>query len=217
SVVPHNKAQPSGKFDTAFENEDIRKLIQTFSYLPESKRNRQRDAYTSLTSSPKTSPGPSSPKFNGDRIDFRRAKSSDNDIIGTTLVSIPADQPSITVSSRYFPTGTDIPPQCLTNCETPNRANGIPAGSLDSSAPPAYDDTDWGQFQARIAAAPDSATYEDLLLLEEFSGPAGPSTQSTDGERIFNVSIALVEVINRRMNKDGKAKLKLAVAGTRVD
>ncbi|PVF92303.1 hypothetical protein CPB86DRAFT_744441 [Serendipita vermifera] len=218
-IVPHNKAHSSAKSDATFESEDIRKLVQTFSHLPESKRNRQRDAYrpTSVTFSPRISLGPGLSHLKSDRGDFRRAKSSENSVMHTIQDNISADQQRIPVSFRHSPMAASTSSQCLTDCEASLTSDGVPTGLVDSSPPPAYDDTDWGRFRARIAAAPTSATYEDLLLLEEFNGPASPLIQSAEGERIFNVSVALVEIINRRKNKEGKAKLKLAVAGTRVD
>ena len=58
--------------------------------------------------------------------------------------------------------------------------------------------------------------FKDLLLLEEIMGPAlgAPSQQRTNFE---DIPLGRVEVLRRRVTKDGRTKLKLALLGVVVD
>ncbi|KAI5122623.1 hypothetical protein M0805_008712 [Coniferiporia weirii] len=60
-------------------------------------------------------------------------------------------------------------------------------------------------------------SYDDLLLLEEILGPAAGSQASDRGTRFEDVPLGKVEVLRRRMTKDGRTKLKLALLGVVVD
>ena len=59
---------------------------------------------------------------------------------------------------------------------------------------------------------------EDLLLLAEVNGEGSSNTRNMGSiEDPFNVSVAPVELLARRVTKEGRAKLKLVIAGVRVD
>jgi hypothetical protein len=60
---------------------------------------------------------------------------------------------------------------------------------------------------------------QDLLLLDEINGPASVVQQRNLGtaEQPLNVSVASVELLHKRTTQDGRFKLKLMLAGLRVD
>ncbi|EJC98314.1 uncharacterized protein FOMMEDRAFT_171216 [Fomitiporia mediterranea MF3/22] len=61
-------------------------------------------------------------------------------------------------------------------------------------------------------------SYDDLLLLEEIMGPATATGQLTHPHTDFDdIPMGKVEVLRRRVTKDGRTKLKLALLGVVVD
>ncbi|KAL5499206.1 hypothetical protein ACEPAH_1724 [Sanghuangporus vaninii] len=59
-------------------------------------------------------------------------------------------------------------------------------------------------------------SYDDLLLLEEIMGPA-IGTPNRQGVVFEDIPLGRVEVLRRRVTKDGRTKLKLALLGVVVD
>ncbi|OCB86621.1 hypothetical protein A7U60_g6300 [Sanghuangporus baumii] len=59
-------------------------------------------------------------------------------------------------------------------------------------------------------------SYDDLLLLEEIMGPA-IGTPNQQQVVLEDIPLGRVEVLRRRVTKDGRTKLKLALLGVVVD
>jgi len=146
-------------------------------------------------------------------------------------LGVPASRFRPTSSTQTsYNTSTDLtsrPPSPTQNEFTTAVAH--PLGSLTanvveyerSSPPPSYEVTEWTAFLDRIQRNPSSATYEDLLLLEEVNGPSSSSSARRMGHgtsnQLLNASVGLIELLHRRTTKDGKAKLKMVLAGQRVE
>ncbi|PAV15180.1 zinc C3HC4 type (RING finger) [Pyrrhoderma noxium] len=60
-------------------------------------------------------------------------------------------------------------------------------------------------------------SYDDLLLLEEIFGPAIRSDMQGASNDPLDLPLGRVEVLRRRVTKDGRTKLKLALMGVVVD
>ena len=60
-------------------------------------------------------------------------------------------------------------------------------------------------------------SYDDLLLLEEIIGPAIRSDMQGASNDPLDLPLGRVEVLRRRVTKDGRTKLKLALMGVVVD
>jgi hypothetical protein len=106
-----------------------------------------------------------------------------------------------------------------------------PSGRLGSDDHPVGEVTDPGQQQAAPARQGsveftdldllasrlelEGAHYDELAAIAEFIGPAKETRASA--EDLANVGVGVVELLSRRVNKEGKVKQKLGVAGIRVE
>jgi len=83
-----------------------------------------------------------------------------------------------------------------------------------------YEYTDLDLLVARLdrpAATGQSASYEDLLAITDFVGPAVSPSSAANAEAIENLPVAPVQVERRRITRDGRKKLKLSLMGVVVD
>ncbi|PWN23454.1 hypothetical protein BCV69DRAFT_310909 [Microstroma glucosiphilum] len=75
--------------------------------------------------------------------------------------------------------------------------------------------TDLDIVASRLEADPSSSHFDDIALLQDFLGPALPSSLSP--AELSSIPLGIVEVEKRRVTKEGKTKTKLACLGVRVD
>lgn len=195
-------------------HDDIHKMLLDSLSISETKRNRQRDSYrhsaSTSTSRERHSRSPTKQSSSSNSVEPspRTSRYTVDETVRRPALPMTRSEPSVPSTSQTpqtrFSAGSE------TMVSTNER----------SSPPPAYEAiTDWDVLVSRISTNPESATYEDLLLLEEVSGPAPRMRSSNMGtqDEPFNVSIAPVQLMSRRTTKDGKAKLKLSITDIRVD
>ncbi|KAH9922434.1 uncharacterized protein B0H18DRAFT_1120990 [Fomitopsis serialis] len=105
----------------------------------------------------------------------------------------------------------------------PDRVSSVGGVATDSGSPSEWSNyTDLDVFVARldVGGQPDDGrSYEDLLRVSEFIGPAlAPSAPSPLASvRDEHPLIGRIEVERRRITKDGRVKLKLTLLGVVVD
>jgi hypothetical protein len=89
-----------------------------------------------------------------------------------------------------------------------------PADSVSSETGQRYI-TDLDIVASRLEANPSASHFDDIALLQDFLGPALPSSLSP--AELSSIPLGIVEVEKRRVTKEGKTKTKLACLGLRVD
>ena len=106
--------------------------------------------------------------------------------------------------------------------ETPTNSLNPPADHArqeESRPQQSFEYTDLDLLVARLdsPAAAQNTSYEDLLAITDFVGPAIPPSSAANLQVVENLPVAPVQVERRRITKDGRKKLKLSLMGIVVD
>lgn len=151
---------------------------------------------------------------------------------------VPAPEVQAPSAPQPIPPASTIPEETLLR-----PAPAIPLSAPQLAAPVSEDPTATGQARASVSdtqeggvvntAQPSadqevtdlevavahldhpSAQYEWATLISDFLGPAQQQTQST--EALEHVSVGRVELAHRRVTSSGQVRVRLTVAGIRVD
>lgn len=100
----------------------------------------------------------------------------------------------------------------------PSATSSFEAVGEGAAAPVVTDEdfvyTDLDLLLARLEVQ-GGENYDDLLLVGEMLGPASPSSVGCTADEIDSLPVAPVELVRRRVDKQGRVKQKLSVVGVR--